>query len=99
MKYRFDKYNHQISLLGFGCMRFPQKFGKIDIEETEKEIMTAIEHGVNYFDTAYIYPGHEEIVGRIIEKNGIRATVRRTLGEDINASCGQLRRNASENKE
>ncbi len=35
----------------------------------------------------------------ILEKNGIRATIRRTLGEDINASCGQLRRNASENKE
>ena len=34
----------------------------------------------------------------ILEKNGIRATIRRTLGEDINASCGQLRRNASENK-
>ena len=33
-----------------------------------------------------------------LEKNGIRATIRRTLGEDINASCGQLRRNASENK-
>ena len=34
----------------------------------------------------------------ILEKNGIRATVRRTLGEDINASCGQLRRESSENK-
>ena len=30
----------------------------------------------------------------ILESKGIRATVRRTLGEDINASCGQLRRNA-----
>jgi len=28
----------------------------------------------------------------ILEKNGIRATIRRTLGADINASCGQLRR-------
>ena len=34
----------------------------------------------------------------ILEKNGIRATVRRTLGEDINASCGQLRRESSEKK-
>ena len=32
----------------------------------------------------------------ILEKNGIRATVRRTLGEDINASCGQLRREQNE---
>lgn len=28
----------------------------------------------------------------LLEKNGIRATVRRRLGADINASCGQLRR-------
>jgi 23S rRNA (adenine2503-C2)-methyltransferase len=28
----------------------------------------------------------------VLEKNGIRATVRRRLGADINASCGQLRR-------
>ena len=34
----------------------------------------------------------------ILEKNGIRATIRRTLGEDINASCGQLRREESEKK-
>ncbi len=31
-------------------------------------------------------------------KNGINATVRRTLGADINASCGQLRRRAKEGK-
>jgi 23S rRNA (adenine2503-C2)-methyltransferase len=29
---------------------------------------------------------------KILEKSGINATVRRTLGSDINASCGQLRR-------
>ena len=30
----------------------------------------------------------------VLEQNGIRATVRRTLGADINASCGQLRRSS-----
>ncbi len=35
---------------------------------------------------------------QVLESRGIRATVRRTLGEDINASCGQLRRNAEEQK-
>ena len=34
----------------------------------------------------------------VLESHGIRATIRRTLGEDINASCGQLRRNAQEEK-
>lgn len=33
---------------------------------------------------------------RILQKNGINATIRRTLGSDINASCGQLRRKKSE---
>lgn len=32
----------------------------------------------------------------ILQKNGINATIRRTLGSDINASCGQLRRKKSE---
>lgn len=35
---------------------------------------------------------------RVLESKGIRATVRRTLGADINASCGQLRRAAAEEK-
>ena len=34
----------------------------------------------------------------ILEKAGITATVRRTLGSDINASCGQLRSSAAGNK-
>lgn len=33
---------------------------------------------------------------RILQKNGINATIRRTLGSDINASCGQLRRKKTE---
>ena len=75
MNYRNDKYGNPISLLGFGCMRFPQTLGKIDIEETEREILTAIEHGVNYFDTAYIYPGSEAALGQILERNGLRDKV------------------------
>ena len=35
----------------------------------------------------------------VLEKRGIRATVRRKLGADINASCGQLRRNSMKPKD
>ena len=70
MNYRKDRYGNDISILGFGCMRFPRKAGRINMKETEKEIMTAIEQGVNYFDTAYIYPGSEATLGEILEKNG-----------------------------
>lgn len=75
MKYRPDKYGNPISVLGFGCMRFPQTLGKIDMAETERELLHAIESGVNYFDTAYVYPGSEAAVGEILEKHGLRHKV------------------------
>ena len=75
MNYRQDKYGNPLSVLGFGCMRFPTKNGRIDIEETEAEIMTAIQNGVNYFDTAYIYPGSEAALGEILDRNHVRDQV------------------------
>ena len=75
MKYRSDRYGTQLSQLGYGCMRFTKKGGGIDYEKAEKEILQAIEGGVNYFDTAYIYPGSEACLGRILEENGCRDKV------------------------
>ena len=75
MNYRTDKYGNQLSILGFGCMRFQQKMGKIDIAEAEREIMAAYNAGVNYYDTAYIYPGSEAAIGEIFERNGIREKI------------------------
>lgn len=75
MKYREDKYGNKLSALGFGCLRLPGKKGKIDIAETEREILLAIEEGVNFFDTAYIYPGSEAAIGEIFEKNNLRDKV------------------------
>ncbi len=75
MNYRTDKYGNKISILGFGCMRFPRTVGLTDMKETEKEIMAAIEGGVNYFDTAFIYPGSESALGEILAKHGVRSQV------------------------
>ena len=75
MNYRLDKYGNEISVLGFGCMRFQQAKGRIDLEEAEREIMEAYRGGVNYFDTAYIYPGSEAAIGEIFERNGIRENI------------------------
>ena len=70
MKYRVDKRSgNKLSILGFGCMRFP------DRRRTEELIMRAIEGGVNYFDTASVYPGSEETLGAILEKNHARENV------------------------
>ena len=76
MHYRKDKHGDDISILGYGCMRFTSKGGKIDIAKATKEIMLAVENGVNYFDTAYIYPGSEAALGQIVEENGIRDKIR-----------------------
>ena len=76
MLYRPDRNDEPISQLGYGCMRFTKKGTSIDYEKAEKEVLLAIEQGVNYFDTAYIYPGSEECLGRILAENGCRDRVR-----------------------
>ena len=75
MNYRKDKYGNELSILGFGCMRFQRKATQIDLEEMERELLFAIDQGVNYFDTAYIYPGSETALGKVLEKNNLRDKV------------------------
>ena len=75
MNYRKDRYGNEISILGYGCMRFTQSGGKINMEKAEAELMEAYRAGVNYYDTAYVYPGSEAALGEILAKNGIRDKV------------------------
>ena len=72
MKYRkFEAGNIDVSLLGFGAMRLPvmeDGSGAVDEAEATRMIRYAIDHGVNYVDTAYVYHGMkgENIVGRAL---------------------------------
>ena len=75
MQYRCDKQGNLLSILGYGCMRFTKKGNSIDIAKAEREIMAAYKRGVNYFDTAYIYPGSEAAIGEIFERNHIREKI------------------------
>lgn len=75
MQYRKMKDGTKVSILGYGCMRFTATAGRINFEKAEKEVMLAIENGVNYFDTAYIYGGSEEALGAILERNHCRDKV------------------------
>ncbi len=75
MNYAFDRNGRKISRLGYGCMRFTRKGGMIDHRKAEKEILHALELGVNYYDTAYVYPGSEECLGRILHDGRCRDAV------------------------
>ncbi|MCL2095860.1 MAG: aldo/keto reductase [Oscillospiraceae bacterium] len=69
MLYRENQRNgDSLSRLGFGCMRLPRKGAGvgIDIKRSADIIYSAIEQGVNFFDTAYIYPGSENALGQIL---------------------------------
>ncbi len=69
MLYRTNHKNQQqLSALGYGCLRFSKKGAAIDQAKAEKEMRIAIRRGVNYFDTAYTYPGSEACLGRFLAK-------------------------------
>lgn len=74
MQYRQDpKSGNNLSALGFGCMRLPSStLGRIDLEASEALVLQAVEQGINYFDTAYLYRGNEEALGIIVERNDLR---------------------------
>ena len=76
MLYRTDRNGNELSMLGFGCMRFTRKGRKTDLEKAEKEILRAYELGVNYFDTAYVYDDSEATIGEIFERNHMREKIR-----------------------
>lgn len=65
VQYRVDpKSGNRISALGLGCMRFPGAPGHPDAKTADAIISRAVEQGINYLDTAYLYPGNEACMGR-----------------------------------
>ena len=81
MKYRrFGNLDWEVSVLGFGAMRLPiigNDAAHINEHEAIKMIRHAIDHGINYLDTAYPYhEKHGEIVVGKALLNGYRQKVR-----------------------
>lgn len=79
MQYRkIPKTGDELSILGFGCMRLPEKRGKIDEKRAEKQLFMAIEEGVNYFDTAMPYHmgASETFLGKVFSDGGVRKKIK-----------------------
>ncbi|MCS3922078.1 putative aldo/keto reductase-like oxidoreductase [Methanococcus voltae PS] len=66
-----NKTGEELSILGFGAMRFPLKNGRIDKAKSEEMLTYAIDNGVNFIDTAFPYHfGESEIfLGNFLSKN------------------------------
>jgi len=78
MLYRkMPKNGEELSILGFGCMRLPMKGRAVDEKRAINQIRYAVEHGINYFDTAWPYHfGSSEIILGKALRGGYRAKVK-----------------------
>ncbi len=78
---KFGVHDLTVSALGFGMMRLPvidRDQSKIDEAKTRQMVQYAVDHGVNYIDTAYNYHGgqSEIAVGKILKESGLRERVK-----------------------
>ena len=81
MKYRkFGRLDWEASILGFGAMRLPvinEEMANINEPEAIRMIRFAIDNGINYLDTAYLYHmgNSERLVGKAL-KDGYRERIK-----------------------
>ena len=67
MQMRKTNDGDEISALGYGAMRLPLKTGRVDKKRAKEQIYYAIDNGLNFIDTAYIYGFSESFLGEILQ--------------------------------
>lgn len=80
MMYRTaPKNGEKISMLGFGAMRLKTKGTSVDMDQAREQLKTAIDNGINYIDTAYLYGNgsgsNERALGQILRELDCRDKV------------------------
>ena len=75
MQMRKTNDGDEISALGYGAMRLPLKTGRVDKKRAKEQIYYAIDNGVNFIDTAYLYGSSETFLGEILQ-DGYREKVK-----------------------
>lgn len=71
MQYRINPLNgDKISLLGYGCMRWPMNGDEIVQEKVDEMVARAMEAGINYYDTspAYLRGKSERAAGKALSR-------------------------------
>ena len=79
MLYReVPKNGDKLSVLGYGCMRLPVRMHSINQKLAEKQILYAMDQGVNYYDTAvpYHHGKSEPFLGKVLSNNGCRDKIK-----------------------
>ena len=79
MQYRkVPKTGDELSVLGYGCMRFPERMKTINEKLAETQMLKAMDRGVNYYDTAWPYHNgkSEPFLGKVLYRNRRRDKVR-----------------------
>lgn len=101
-KRKLGKSNVEVSPLGMGCWAIgglwqfldgPGGWGEVDDDESVQAIHAALEHGINFFDTAANYgAGHsEEVLARALVGRRDEAIIATKFGWDMNEAAKQVK--------